>query len=442
MIWIWISAAILISVFLLRGRHISFENYIWILLPVDMYGLNVAGVTLKPYMIFCGIILFIHIKDLFTKGLFTGSRIVPFIFLGALLVNTFNGGTTSSLMAIFMVILVYLCASIYMSNMDEHVREIPEVIVATSIGYGFVFLVAYLLFSAGIVIPGIFARTSLQPGIIMGYDNMGGNVFSTVYRLRGFNIDPNASVGIFLSALSINVIVLLMKQTHKGRYLISFALCLVSIYLSNSRMGILTSIGIMFLSGIKAIKMTSIIQRRRIIRNVLIVLSLVVVVLLSSNVMQKLINEIISSYEGRSDFNAQYGRGSIWKESLSVWQDKGLLFGIGTGNIRYLISTGKQTHNTWLEWLCGCGILVGSAVIIWFIILILQGFNAKIAGTDDDKILFQAIFMGLLGMVICLITVDNTTNSFLWFFAVSFTKILSSSDRFVSNKPKYRYLKS
>ena len=131
MIWIWIAVAILISVFLLRRKHISIENYIWVLLPVDMYGFNLAGVTIKPYMAFSLILL----AGVFTrkKGkLFVGrgSQAVIILFLfGALLVNFLNGGDTSSIMSILMVFMVYFCACLYASNIDESIDEIARSIL-------------------------------------------------------------------------------------------------------------------------------------------------------------------------------------------------------------------------------------------------------------------------------------------------------------------------
>ena len=56
-IWIWIIASWVLSYLALGKNKVSFEHLIWILLPVDMYGISVAGATIKPYMIFCMILL-------------------------------------------------------------------------------------------------------------------------------------------------------------------------------------------------------------------------------------------------------------------------------------------------------------------------------------------------------------------------------------------------
>ena len=65
-IWIWIIAAWVLSYLALGKKKTSFEHLIWILLPVDMYGITMAGATIKPYMIFC-FFLFILIQGLLPK---------------------------------------------------------------------------------------------------------------------------------------------------------------------------------------------------------------------------------------------------------------------------------------------------------------------------------------------------------------------------------------
>ena len=48
MIWVWIIAAIAIS-WLLCRKKVAWYHYIWMLLPVEMYGITIAGATIKPY---------------------------------------------------------------------------------------------------------------------------------------------------------------------------------------------------------------------------------------------------------------------------------------------------------------------------------------------------------------------------------------------------------
>ena len=51
MIWAWIATAVAISLLFCK-KGISWYHYIWLLLPIEMYGVTIAGATLKPYMLF------------------------------------------------------------------------------------------------------------------------------------------------------------------------------------------------------------------------------------------------------------------------------------------------------------------------------------------------------------------------------------------------------
>ena len=70
MIWVWIIAAIAIS-WLLCRKKVAWYHYIWMLLPVEMYGITIAGATIKPYMIL-GVFMII-------KNLLDRSNNIPFV---------------------------------------------------------------------------------------------------------------------------------------------------------------------------------------------------------------------------------------------------------------------------------------------------------------------------------------------------------------------------
>ena len=63
MMWVWIIAAIAIS-WLLCRKKVAWYHYIWMLLPVEMYGITIAGATIKPYMILG---VFMIIKNLLDR---------------------------------------------------------------------------------------------------------------------------------------------------------------------------------------------------------------------------------------------------------------------------------------------------------------------------------------------------------------------------------------
>lgn len=444
MIWIWIAAAIFISVFLLRKKQISLENYIWVLLPVDMYGLTVAGVTIKPYMIFSLILLIKVLKN--RKGkLFignSGQASIIAILLGALVVNFFNGGTTSSIMTVLMALLVYFCACLYASNINESIDEIPDVIIATSIGYGLVFIAAYVFFLIGLNLPGLTTSVRSDPGILMCFSDMYGGSLINTYRLRGFNIDPNSSVGVFLSAFSIGLMQLLSGKKREKTYGVSFIICLIYIILTNSRMGMVAALIVLLFTGSYAIKKMEKKRKQKMLIGLLCLSLLLIMVIVFTGIGDWILTRLTSIYGNRSGFSDKYGRGSIWKESISAWINQDIFFGVGINQIQYWTSVGRVAHNTWLEWLFSCGIFIGGAADLYFFSLLVSGFKRRRTVAEKDWLLYQALLMGLLAMICCLFSIDNITNGYLWFFAITLIKSMSVFvDRGLLTCSDYEYSK-
>ena len=431
MIWIWIAAAAVLSCLLLRKKKISIENYIWVLLPIDMYGFTAAGVTIKPYM-FLGLLLFITLFMRYNGRLFVGDRgaaaIIPFL-LGAFVVNMFNGGDRTSIMSVLMMMMVYFIACVYASHLNtENIGEIPDVIVAASVGYGIVFIVAYALAIAGVNIGGVSTTIRSAPGILMRFSNMYGGSLIQNYRLRGFNIDPNTSVGVFISAFSIDMIMMMLRKKKDKIYPVSLLVCLLCIILTNSRMGILAALIVMFITGVYIIRNLPERQKKLVIIQLLIILALLVAAAVISGKSARIFARLSSIYGNRSGFNDEYGRGSIWKNAIEIWIEHGLFFGIGFARMQFMTATGRVCHNTWLEILSSCGLIIGGLIILYFAVVILNGIFKKRTLTQDESILHQALLTGLVGVCWCLLTVDNITNSYLWFFTVTMLREMALVD--------------
>ena len=114
-IWIWILATILLTQIFLR-RKIRLEHYIWMLLPIDMYGIDTFGFTVKPYMIFCLLLtvrLFYRYGGRFYIGS-THTTIGILLCCLAFVANSLNNNQVSSIMASAMVLIVILCCLSYM----------------------------------------------------------------------------------------------------------------------------------------------------------------------------------------------------------------------------------------------------------------------------------------------------------------------------------------
>lgn len=104
-----------------------------------------------------------------------------------------TGFVMASVMQHIMFMLVLLIGYCYQDYQTDGIEfeEIGQVALATTIGYGLVFTVAWLAFSFGYSINGIYASERLDAGIVLKLASFGGTVSS---RLRGFCIDPNSVI--------------------------------------------------------------------------------------------------------------------------------------------------------------------------------------------------------------------------------------------------------
>jgi hypothetical protein len=187
MIWIWIAAAVIISL-IGCNKRIPWYHYIWMLLPIEMYGITIAGATFKPYMIF-GILFFLgFISKRDNLKLPVGIGLVA---MALLVSDLLNGLILASIMQHLMFLLIIFIAYSYLRLQGNKIEldYIADVTIATTVGYGLVFFAASILFSASITFDGIYTTDRYSPGMIMRFLSTGG-ISST--RLRGFCIDPNS----------------------------------------------------------------------------------------------------------------------------------------------------------------------------------------------------------------------------------------------------------
>ena len=155
------------------------------------------------------------------------------------IVNMFNSSSLYSLSAPCMLMVVWFCMTIYTSFWGETAQDdIPEAMIATGIGYGFVFLIGFLLLTLGIPISGVGASERTEPGFILQFSNMFQGVLIQKWRLRGFTIDPNTMLGTFVFSGIVCLIRILMEENSKREWL-CLMLSMACIFLSNSRTGLM-----------------------------------------------------------------------------------------------------------------------------------------------------------------------------------------------------------
>ena len=361
MIWVWIIAAIAIS-WLLCRKKVAWYHYIWMLLPVEMYGITIAGATIKPYMILG---VFMIIKNLLDrKAHKVPAAFVAIIFLLSVS-DILNGLIIASIMqhVMFLVIIYIAYNYVLISENDDDLLENIEVsTIATTIGYGLVFLVAYWFYSRGIGFGGIYTTDRYSAGMLLNFISTGGQ---TTVRLRGFCIDPNSVVTTLIPGASFGLARLLYKNGGKFRSLVAVILYAIVMDLSGSRMAVVCTVAmviIMLMMGYKQ-------AENKLWWFGLIALVLLVVSFMAVYRFQNIASEVYSFFTARAGLNDTGGRFTIWKYNARWLSDNGrLLFGVGQNQISNLTSVGKACHNTWLEWICGTGILLGGMIDLWFVI--------------------------------------------------------------------------
>ena len=417
-IWFWIVLAWLLSALALGKRHISMEHFVWILLPIDMYGIQVAGITIKPYMVFCGWLFLRMLLNGQTKIKAIRGWTLPAIGIIVILfiVNMFNSSSLYSLSAPCMLMVVWFCMTIYTSFWGETAQDdIPEAMIATGIGYGFVFLIGFLLLTLGIPISGVGASERTEPGFILQFSNMFQGVLIQKWRLRGFTIDPNTMLGTFVFSGIVCLIRILMEENSKREWL-CLMLSMACIFLSNSRTGLMCFALALVMSVFAAYWKGSPQIRKRIEVITLIVIFVMIAVMVGTDWIRNLISSFLGLYANRSGLNDEYGRFTLWKEAVGILMEKNPFFGIGMGQMQFYTSVNRACHNTWLECLCGNGIILGSIFILFLLFTLIKGgIKAKYNTCSRYNQLLWSLTIGITVVVISLISVDNITYSYLWF---------------------------
>lgn len=425
----------LISLILLRNRKVQIQHYIWALLPVDMYGVSIAGATLKPYMLFC----FFLLMRMFIKG---NTKLIlrgQWIQLGGVLsfcllcINLINNQTQSAPKAALMVVIVWVCTVIYITNCKEEVwTDIPNAVVATGVGYGAIFVLGYFLINLGVEVPGIVTINRNQAGMYLGFSNVYQGSLIYLVRLRGFTIDPNTLIGPFAFCGVVSLFRIIKRKAKKLEWM-GILLSGACVLLSNSRMGLICFVLLTLITIVAGYKTANHTIRNHLKVSMLVVVFLGAIVIIATDITQNVMSMIVSAYANRSGLTDEYGRLTIWKDAISIWIKHNPLLGIGLGQMQFYTTTHRACHNTWLEMICSSGIFVGGLLVAYFVFLVsvalIKAFQNRELKVVENLL---SVSIGLFIVMISLVSVDNITYSYLWFSAavlsatINWTKIIAS----------------
>lgn len=406
MIWFWIALAISISIGFCVKREICWYHYIWVLLPIENYGIQVAGAIIKPYMVFgVLIVLALWLK----RRALTIDTTLFFLLFFAFFTDFLNGLITASIMQhIQMVICCYIFYA-YSQLIDQETdcwRQIEDVAIALLIGFGAVFVIASFVPNMG----GVSTVDRYADGMYLGYTQYGGG---HEYRLRGFTIDPNACITEFLPGFCYAIY---RFQEHTGwdklRNALAVCIYVYNVILTNSRMALLFTV-ICFIAILFGLYKKT---RNKVIWLVGLIVFITCIVVLDAifNILGHLYNTILNVYLQRASLTDEAGRITIWIENITcLFEMNRWPWGVGQNQIQNYTQLGMPCHNTFLECVCGMGIFVGSAMSLYILSPLIDGL--KILGrklSNQDCIV--PLYLSYGAVCLCLLAVDHLFNPSLW----------------------------
>lgn len=407
MIWVWVAAAVATS-WLFCKRGISWYHYIWLLLPIDMYGVTIAGATLKPYMLF-GICIIIG-DFVRSKAVRVHIAIVAIVF--ALIISNFlTGFVIASIMQHIMFILILIIGYCYQNYQSDGIEfdEMGEAALAATIGYGMVFTIVWLVFSYGVTAGGIYASERLDAGIVLKLTSFGGSVTS---RLRGFCIDPNSVITTLIPGATFALANIVYQKREIFKNLLAISVYLGVVFYSGSRMALICSLGMLIVFFVIGYSKSVNKQRIAVIGIAVVVFLVIGMIVNIDTIILEVAKIWVDLFGNRSTLTSEYGRLTIWKTNIEyLISNSKEWIGVGQNQIYLLSKSGLACHNTWLEWICGTGIILGTIIDFWFI---LAPFRFKkrtddVLGGEDAKNT-MSIIMSYIAIVVCVSSVDNITN--------------------------------
>lgn len=437
MIWLWIVATLFLSILPLVNKKIDIAYYIWLLIPIDSYGISVFGATIKPYMIFALIIpIILYARNKYSGVDFSatkGQLLAGVICVLMLTVSIINTKDFTAIRSSVMALIVYLCAQfVTSSSRCDKSEQLSDVFIAASFGCAATYLIAYLCMQSGLITEGLVAYERSQPGLFMCMSNMVDGQYVEAFRLRGFAYDPNTMFIPFIFGIS--ACVSRMFKKFNLYYLLTLVMSVLCIILSSSRMGLLCCILTIAIACIVSIAQFENVKKKILSTVAVLFLCTSTIIVFMSVWGQKVINALLSTYSNRSSLTDEYGRFSIWQECLEVYWDENPFLGVGLGQMSKMTSTARMTHNTWLQFICECGIIIGGMAVIYFITVAIIGFVKTRSNHTNhpNNTSYLALTIGYAMTLVSLTSVDNITCSYLWFGALMMLKM----SQYASISPK------
>ena len=416
MIWIWASAGFILTALLLRKKDVRWYHYIWALLPIDQYGISIGGATIKPYMMFIIPLLFVGYKH---RIRIQSKQAIFFLFFSFsfLLSDVANGFVIQSVLQRIYFLIIVIEGWLYSSAITtkEEYQQIPYAIKCSVVGYGLVCLIGQSAFMLGYTgIPGLVSDTSISGALIKLYSTMQGTNLIQTYRLHGFECDPNAFTLLYIVGFVLALYNIIFERKERKLNITVMTISSMCIWFSNSRGAMLTCIIMLVLALFYYQNTHKNISAFGLFISVISLVGLLLILIDTQQILDLVLK--LLSKSGRSMFNDKYGRLSIWKENLNNMLRLNPLFGVGANQSRLYSSISRACHNSWLEWICASGVLMGLASV--FVFFRPLTFIFKRNNTLGS--LITSIGFAYISLVIMLFSIDYFANTYLLILFVLF----------------------
>lgn len=421
MIWIWIIAAVLLSMWSCRGSEIKYYHYVWLLLPIEMYGISIAGALLKPYMIYG---LFVILMEVMRKKRICLPSSLLLISFALIMTDCANGMHVDSIMQHFMYIFVALIAVYYVQASDFCIDLgcVSKLTRSLVLGYGCIFAIAFIVYLFKPAFPNMVTANRVSPGLFLQQYGAGGSVS---IRFRGFTLDPNSAIAPFFPGYCFALHELYTRRKERTRNILILMVFWIVVFISNSRGALLCSL---MLSTIITVDrfIAARDKSKWLISFVGIVFAIVLFAVVSNRNVFRLLGDTLYDYMNqRAGLTDEAGRLTIWTKNLNALFESGnWAFGVGQNRIQFYTLEGKHCHNTWIEWICGSGIFVGTAIVLWHLFAPLKSYLRLRNGTGKKQT--GELLLAYYSIFVCVAFIDNITNAtmvFLIFLLTMCTRV-------------------
>ena len=370
-----------------------------------------VGFAIKPYMIFCGLFLVIHL------GTFSFQRLQLFevAMLLFYLVYSFSGAFAlypSSSLRIFCGIILYIFCFFIIRFMIQDVGH-PKIERGVS-DAGIVFnLASLILYFAGLKSFGfVFAGDRVfQYGVMLDRDYP---------RLIGLTQDPNFFV--FYNTLFF-VYFLCHAKSLKNK--LGLILCILTNLLTFSRggifvMGLLLLLFIMIKNPIKQFKLV-----------LGIAIPLLVMLYTAIAYFNLDIVKILQSRMGDLSQDGGSGRLELWGRAWDYFISH-MVLGIGAFNFmdynQFQYGDNMEVHNTFLEILADSGLLGITSFCLFLLIVFIQIFRSNIPKNNPY------LLLAFLGMILQMAFLSIIINDMFFMFMAILSAYLHEEQQLVKNR--------